>query len=224
MVDTAPDQRPVPTPTDGLVDLDVYEAHDPVVHRSRAMTPLTWGLLFVLTAVGGFVAGAKVQGTRTTTTTTATGGTGAAARGAAAAGASTTVAGRAGQAAGATGSTVPGGAAAQGSGRNGGVPAGATVGQVKLVDGANLYVQDTQGDIVKVVTPPGLAVAVSKPGTIADLKPGDTVIVLGDTNADGTVNATSVRTGGLGGGGGGGAFGGGGSRNGGGSASSVPGG
>ena len=209
---------PLSDPATGLADLDEYEAPDAIVHRSRAMTPLTWGLLFLLTAVGGFLVGAKVQGSRSTTTTGAVAATGRAATAAGAAGSTTTVAGRGGQ--GSTASTVAGGQAGQGAqatgGRNGGVPAGATVGQVKLVDGTNLYLQDTQGDVVKVITAPGLAVAVSKPGTIADLQPGDTVIVLGDTNADGSVNATSVRTGGAGAGFGGGGGGGGGGGTGGG--------
>jgi hypothetical protein len=72
------------------------------------------------------------------------------------------------------------------------------------VDGTNVYVQDQQGNIVKVSTQPGMVVTVSKPGTVADLKPGDTVVVRGQAGADGTVAATSLTTangtGGLGGG------------------------
>jgi hypothetical protein len=186
-----------PSSTD-LAELDAYEEEPESIRlRPHLMTKLTWALLFVLTLGAGFVAGAKVQKSRTTTTTTGAAAT--AARAGTGTGTNRTASSTAGStAAGATGATGTG-QGATGQGRNGGVPAGATIGQVKLVDGNNLYVQDTAGDIIKVVTTPAIVVQVSKAGTIADLKPGDTVIVQGQTNADGSVNATTVRTGAAGG-------------------------
>jgi hypothetical protein len=188
-----------PSSTD-LAELDAYEEEPEAIKmRPHLMTKLTWVLLFVLTLGAGFVAGAKVQKSRTPATTTA------AAAIATRAGTGTGTNRTAGSTvAGATGATGATGQGATGQGRNGGVPAGATVGQVKLVDGNNLYVQDTAGDIIKVITTPAIAVQVTKAGTIADLKPGDTVIVQGQANPDGSVNATTVRSGAAGGFGGGG--------------------
>ena len=74
-----------------------------------------------------------------------------------------------------------------------------TFGQVKLVDGDNLYVTNAQGNTVK-VSAASAQITTSQPGTLNDLKPGETVIVQGQTAKDGTVNATSVSTGGGGGG------------------------
>ena len=70
---------------------------------------------------------------------------------------------------------------------------------MKLIDGTNVYIQDNQGNAIKVTTAAGVVVNVSKVGTIADLKPGDTVIVQGTTDADGNVAATSITAGGAGG-------------------------
>ena len=74
-----------------------------------------------------------------------------------------------------------------------------TFGQVKLIDGDNLYVTNAQGNTVK-ISAASAQITTSQPGTLNDLKPGETVIVQGQTAKDGTVNATSVSTGGGGGG------------------------
>ncbi len=86
-----------------------------------------------------------------------------------------------------------------GNGRSG----GATSGQVTLVDGVNIYVTGSDGNIVKVVTNPGSKVTKSVAGTAGDVKVGDQVTVRGATGADGTVNANSVSIGGGSGFGGG---------------------
>ncbi len=111
--------------------------------------------------------------------------------------------GRAGGFSGASGLT----GASGGAGGAGGLPAAAgTAGTVKLVDGANVYITTAQGTVVKVTTNAQSQVAVSKQGSVADLAVGETVIVQGDTAADGTIAATTIRAGTAGGGG---AFGGG---------------
>ena len=74
-----------------------------------------------------------------------------------------------------------------------------TVGQVKLVDGKNVYVTDTSGGITKVVD----ELDVDDHGDAgrarsADVKPGDTVIVRGAAAKDGTVTATSLTDNGTG--------------------------
>lgn len=195
---------------DGIDDADDVE--EIIVHRKRLVTPLTWGLLFVLGLSLAFFGGVRVEKSQSSAGV-ASGGSGfAGAGGRGAAGAAATGA-RAGanptSGAGTGGAGGAGGAAAAGGGgaatANG---TGATFGQVKLVDGTNVYVQDQQGNIVKISTQPGMVVTVSKPGTVADLKPGDTVVARGQAGPDGTVAATSLATangvGGFGGGGGGG--------------------
>lgn len=100
------------------------------------------------------------------------------------------------------------GAGAGGAGAGGGAGGGATVGQVKLIDGNNIYVTDSTGNVVKVATSSASQITVTSPGTVKDVKPGDTVIVTGTTGEDGTVSATAVRDSGAGGAGGFGGFGG----------------
>ena len=82
--------------------------------------------------------------------------------------------------------------------------AGRTIGTVKLIDGTNLYITDTSGNVVKVSTT-GASFTKTVSGAVTDVHPGDTVVVNGPAGADGTVAARSVV---LGGAGGGGAFGG----------------
>lgn len=95
-----------------------------------------------------------------------------------------------------SGSAAPG--AGGGFGRFG--AGGATVGTVKLVDGTTLYVQTTGGGITKVSTDPATTIRITKDGTLKDLAPGTTVVVVGTAGSDGTVTARTVTEGGLGGG------------------------
>jgi hypothetical protein len=103
-----------------------------------------------------------------------------------------------------------GGGGAPGGGGNGGGGSGATpgaggdaggvtFGQVKLVDGDNVYVTDAQGNTVK-VSAADAQITTSQPGTLNDLKPGETVVVQGEADKEGTIKAASVSTGGAGGG------------------------
>jgi hypothetical protein len=81
---------------------------------------------------------------------------------------------------------------------------GATVGTVKLVDGNTVYVQTLTGSIVQVSTSAATKVTISSSGQVKDLSPGETVIVQGTKNANGSVAATSIsQNSGLGLGGGG---------------------
>ncbi|HEX3623611.1 MAG TPA: hypothetical protein VHT97_14955, partial [Acidimicrobiales bacterium] len=104
----------------------------------------------------------------------------------------------AGTAAGAAagGAAASGGAAAGGGGTGragfaGGAGA-ATAGQVKLIDGPNIYVTDATGNIVKVTTSDASRITHTGAGTINDILPGDTVVVQGQKGADGIVSATAV--------------------------------
>jgi hypothetical protein len=68
----------------------------------------------------------------------------------------------------------------------------ATVGTIKLIDGATVYVQTAAGDIVQVATSAGTKVTVSSTVPVRDLQPGETVIVLGSKNSTGAIAATSI--------------------------------
>jgi hypothetical protein len=145
----------------------------PIARRSPSATRLTVGLLVMLAVSAGFLGGVliqKNQGSSTTTAATA-GGFGALAR----------------QFGGAAGAAGAGGA---GGGRGG--FGGATTGQIKLIDGTNIYVVDAQGNTVKVSTTPSSTISAAQPTTITALKLGDNVVVRGATAADGTVTATSL--------------------------------
>ncbi|GAC1378354.1 MAG: hypothetical protein NVSMB4_08020 [Acidimicrobiales bacterium] len=95
-----------------------------------------------------------------------------------------------------TGAAAATGAPAGGPGGGG---AGVTIGAVKLVDGANIYLTDQTGNVVKVATTPDSQITVTSTGTAKDVKPGDTVLVTGPTADDGTITATAVRDQGTGG-------------------------
>jgi hypothetical protein len=72
-------------------------------------------------------------------------------------------------------------------------PAGVAVaGRVKIVDGTSFYVTDAKGETVKVLTSQSTRLVTTKPGSLADLRPGDTVEVTGERNPDGTVSATEL--------------------------------
>jgi hypothetical protein len=81
---------------------------------------------------------------------------------------------------------------------------GGTFGTIKLVDGNTVYVQTATGDIVQVSTSAATKVTISSSAPVKDLLPGETVIVEGTKNANGSIAATSISQNSLGGGGGGG--------------------
>ena len=104
--------------------------------------------------------------------------------------------------------TFPGGFVPDLSGAPGGAPiaqggAGGNdmIGEVKLVDGHNVYVTIADGTTVKVTTRADSEVTTMADGTVADLDVGDTVVVQGETSDEGTVTASRIsEAGGLGGG------------------------
>jgi hypothetical protein len=90
-------------------------------------------------------------------------------------------------------------------GSAGGLGAPVASGQIKLIDGTNVYVTTETGSIVKVSTDGTTRIRKSSTLTVGQLKVGDTVSVSGSDGADGTVTATAINIGalptGLGGGG-----------------------
>ena len=94
-----------------------------------------------------------------------------------------------------TGATGTGGTGARAGGFNFGGGAGgggAVTGTVKLVDGKNVYVTDTDGNVVKVATGAGSQLTKTDPATTKDVAPGDVVIVRGTQNSDGSYTASTL--------------------------------
>jgi hypothetical protein len=82
-----------------------------------------------------------------------------------------------------------GGAGAGGAGTFGG---GATLGQVRLVDGSTIYVTDGQGNILKVTTNAGSVFTKTSAASLGDIRPGDSVAVSGEQQRDGSMAASRV--------------------------------
>lgn len=171
------DERTNASAGDPLEHLDEYERPAELRRARRLTSPLTWVLVCAVVAAGTFAIGAKVGNDHATDAATAStaAGAGAATRGGFAA---------AGTASGGRSGTSTAGAA-------GGGP-GATVGQIQLVDGTNLYVSTFNGGVVKVTTNPSTTVMVLQSGKLAGLKAGSTVVVQGNPGAGGAVAATSI--------------------------------
>ena len=95
---------------------------------------------------------------------------------------------------GATGTGGIGGAAPRTGGFNlgGGGAGGAVTGTVKLVDGKNVYVTDTAGNVVKIATSGTSQLTKTDPATTKDVAPGDLVIVRGTQNSDGSYTASTL--------------------------------
>ncbi|MEU1393704.1 MULTISPECIES: hypothetical protein [unclassified Nonomuraea] len=77
---------------------------------------------------------------------------------------------------------------------------GGTVGTVEKVDGGKIYVRTMDGATVTVTTSDQTTVQISKPGKVADLAAGTTVVVRGQQSGDGSVTATVITQGTQGGG------------------------
>lgn len=84
---------------------------------------------------------------------------------------------------------VRGGSAA---GFGGGGFAGATVGQVKLVDGSTIYVTDSSGNTVTVKTTDSSKFTKQTPVGLKDVQPGDAVVIRGAPQSDGSISAATL--------------------------------
>ncbi len=85
--------------------------------------------------------------------------------------------------------TPPNGA---GGFRDGGPP---TTGVVKTVNGGTFTITATDGTNLTVTTSSATQVTIVKPGTLQSLKTGDAIQVNGTTASDGTITASSIRSG-----------------------------
>jgi hypothetical protein len=95
------------------------------------------------------------------------------------------------------GGNLPGGTGAGGGNLPGG-GGGFTAGTIQSVDGDTIFVETADGETVEVRTSGDTDVQVTSEGSVDDLAEGETVIVQGDQQEDGSLDATSITEGGLG--------------------------
>jgi hypothetical protein len=166
--------------------------------RPRRRIPIVTALLAIaLVAAAGFFAGVRVEKGRAVSTTSA----------------SSASAARSAGGAGRIGGSSTAGAGGVGGGQGG---RGRTIGQVTAVEGGSLLITDATGNTIKVSTSPSSRITKTATANLSDIHPGDTVVITGTTQPDGTTAATAITIGGAPGGGGGfGGFGGGGGASGG---------
>jgi len=170
-----------------LGDLDDLDEPLPPPRQRLRMGPLTIALLGLVVLSAGFLGGALVQKIRTPAAAApvAFAGRGAGATGTGTGAGTGTGSGRGGGAGAATGGSTPAT-----------VPTAATTagvtGQVKLVDGTNLYVADASGNITKITTDGETKVLRSATVTLDQLQPGQQVTVEGTAGADGTTTGRTI--------------------------------
>lgn len=75
---------------------------------------------------------------------------------------------------------------------------GFTAGTISRIDGDTIYVETADGETVEVRTDADTDVQVTTEGSVEDLAEGESVIVQGDSQDDGSLEATSIAEGGLG--------------------------
>lgn len=92
--------------------------------------------------------------------------------------------------------TFPGGGGAGGGA--GGGSGGFTAGTIASIDGDTITLTLADGSTVKVTTSSTTTVTKTDTGTLSDLAKGDTVSVIGATDSNGAVTATTVSEGALG--------------------------
>ena len=163
---TPPDELPEEVVASPAVEGDLHE------EMRRAATPFSRATLILAGLVviaAAFAGGAWTHSAFGSTTSS---GTGTPAR----------------QASAPSGTAQAGAPGAQGGGRFG----RGTTGTVDRVDGTTVYVKTAQGEEVAVSTSDSTTVGVTTAGKLADLKPGASVTVQGQTGEDGKVQATAI--------------------------------
>jgi hypothetical protein len=87
--------------------------------------------------------------------------------------------------------TAAAGAAQRGAGGAAALATRGTTGRITAVEGRTITVETRTGN-VKVTLAANATIEKVSSGTVSDLKVGDTIVAIGDRNADGSVNATSL--------------------------------
>jgi hypothetical protein len=170
-----PQQQPeqvIGTPVGGDIDQELTQA-------KRGVGKVTIGLGIAVLVVAAFFGGIWVHSATASSTPAAT------------------VNGANGQRNGGQG-RVPGGTPPSGApgagGQNGGGFRGGTAGTIDHIDGTTVYVKMQNGTVVKVSTTDTTRVDITQPGKLADLKPGENIVVQGQRAEDSSVTAQSITT------------------------------
>ncbi len=170
----------LPVPDDEGDDDVAAELEALAISRRRKMPRVTLALAVAIVGAAAFIGGAEAQkhlGSSSTPAARTGAGTGASA----------------------FASRFRTGA---GGGSGGSFAGGATIGTVTLIKGSTLYITDTTGNTIKVTTSAASQVSRTVSGTVKNVRPGDSVVVRGTTQKNGTVAASSISLGGAGGAGG----------------------
>jgi hypothetical protein len=152
--------------------------------------PIPLALIGVLLVACGFIGGVLVEKGQGSPDSSTAGGSGLASRFASLRGATGANAG--GSASGGPGSTGGPAAGLFSSNRGAG---SAVLGQVSYVSGHTLYVENSEGNTVKVTTSAASTVSKTVKSEVKAIHPGETVIVTGSRGTNGAVSAESIRVG-----------------------------
>lgn len=152
--------------------------------RRRLLSPLPLALLGVLLTACGFIGGVLVEKGQNSSSSSS-GASGLAARFAALRGAGTST--------GATGSAT--GAGASSSAAEAAGFTRPTAGTVAYLDGSTVYVTNSEGNTVKVITSDATSVSKTVKSSVSDIRPGETVTVRGATGSGGSITAESLTVG-----------------------------
>lgn len=164
----------------------LQESDDLPPRRSRKLlTPIPVTLLMILLTACGFFAGVQVEKGHTSSSVgsglpaglSALGSRSGSSKSSSSSGAPSTSAG------------FPGGSFASGGGRSG---AGLTTGEVSYVSGNTLYVNNSEGNTIKVKVPAGTKVSKTVSASVHGVHPGETVIVTGSEGKNGSITASSI--------------------------------
>jgi hypothetical protein len=143
--------------------------------RRRFLNRKSAALAAAITCIAGFLAGVDIEKSQLSNTATAA-----------------TSAGAAGASGGAGAGARAGFLGGAGGGGN------ASIGTIASVNGKTVYLTDSSGNTVKVTLSSATKITKSTPVSKTSVRPGDTVVIQGLKNSNGTITATSVSDNGAG--------------------------
>ncbi len=149
--------------------------------RRRLLSPLPLALLGVLLTACGFIGGVLVEKGQNSSSSSS-GASGLASRFAALRGA-------------ASGGAAAGGAGPGAASGSAGGFSRPTAGTVAYLDGSTLYVTNSEGNTVKVITSDATTVSKTVKSAVRDIRPGETVTVRGASGSGGAITAETVTVG-----------------------------